>query len=124
MANEELKKLFAENLVYWLKRREKTQADVSRYMHVSSATVSDWCHGNKMPRTDKIQSLCSWLNIELPDLLEERKEGNYYLNDDARDLAQFLFDNPEYKVLFDASRKVKAEDIQFVKEMIERTTNY
>lgn len=123
MANEELKKLFASNLVYWLRKREKTQADVCRYMGVSSATVSDWCNANKMPRTDKIQSLCAWLNIELPDLLEERKEDGYYLNEDARELAQFLFDNPEYKVLFDASRKVKAEDIQFVKEMIERTTN-
>lgn len=44
----------------------------------------------------------------------------YYLNDDARDMAQFLFENPEYKVLFDASRKVKKEDIDFVKQMIDR----
>ena len=44
---------------------------------------------------------------------------SYYLNPEARDMAQFLFENPEYKVLFDASRKVKPEDIQFVKEMIE-----
>ena len=47
----------------------------------------------------------------------------YYLNEDARDMAQFLFENPEYKVLFDASRKVKPEDIQFVKEMIDRMSN-
>ena len=44
---------------------------------------------------------------------------SYYLNPEARGMAQFLFENPEYKVLFDASRKVKPEDIQFVKEMIE-----
>ena len=44
----------------------------------------------------------------------------YYLNNDARDMAQFLFENPEYKVLFDASRKVKKEDIDFVKQMIDR----
>ena len=47
-------------------------------------------------------------------------EARYYLNDDARDMAQFLFENPEYKVLFDASRKVKKEDIDFVKQMIDR----
>ena len=28
--------------------------------------------------------------------------------------------NPEYKVLFDASSKVKKEDIEFVKKMIDR----
>ena len=44
----------------------------------------------------------------------------YYLNDDAREMAQFMFDNPEYKVLFDATRKVKKEDIEFVKDFIER----
>ena len=32
-------------------------------------------------------------------------------HDDARDIAQFLYENPEYKVLFDASRNVKKEDI-------------
>ena len=46
--------------------------------------------------------------------------GHYYLNNEARELAQFMFENPEYKVLFDASRKVKKEDIAFVKEMIDR----
>ena len=44
---------------------------------------------------------------------------NYYLNEDAREMAQFLFDNPDYKVLFDASRKVKKEDIEKVKRMID-----
>ena len=34
-------------------------------------------------------------------------------------MAQFLFDNPDYKVLFDASRKVKKEDIEKVKRMID-----
>ena len=35
-------------------------------------------------------------------------------------MAEFLFKNPEYKVLFDASRKVKPEDIDFVKRMMDR----
>ena len=50
----------------------------------------------------------------------KRKKESYYLNDDAREMAQFMFDNPEYKVLFDATRKVKKEDIEFVKDFIER----
>lgn len=35
-------------------------------------------------------------------------------------MAEFLYRNPDYKVLFDASRKVKPEDIDFVKQMIDR----
>lgn len=124
MANEEMRRIFSDNLKYWLNARDKTQADLSRYMKVSSATASDWCHGRKAPRMDKIQSICNWLGLELSDLLTENdhseKSGNYYLNDDARELAEFLFNNPEYKILFDASRKVKREDIQFVKDLMDR----
>lgn len=45
---------------------------------------------------------------------------SYYLDDETRELVQFMFENPEYRVLFDASRKVKKEDIEFVKQMMDR----
>lgn len=48
------------------------------------------------------------------------QENTYYSDDDVKEAAQFLFNNPEYRVLFDATRKVKPEDIQFVKEMLDR----
>ena len=71
---------------------------------------------------DKIQMLADYFHIEKSDLLEEKSEPptSYYLDDEAKDMAQFLYDNPEYKVLFDASRKVKKEDIEFVKQMLDR----
>lgn len=122
MPEEEYKKVFSKNLLYYLELDGKSQADLCKYMNVSSATVSDWCNGKKMPRMDKIQSICNWLRIEKSDLLEDKRNrnGSYYLNDDARNIAEFLYSNPEYKVLFDATRKVKKDDIQFVKEMIDR----
>ena len=54
---------------------------------------------------------------------EEKEEEHYYLDEQSREMAQWLFDNPEYKVLFDASRNVKPEDIQFVKDFIDRISN-
>jgi transcriptional regulator with XRE-family HTH domain len=56
------------------------------------------------------------------DDTEPEQEQHYYLDDDAREMAEWMFTNPEYKVLFDASRKVKKEDIEFVRQMIERMT--
>ena len=123
MADKELRELFAANLRYWLEQRGKTQADLRRYMNVSSATASDWYNGRKIPRTDKISIICSWLGIELDDLLTQKDRQmdiSYYDDPDARELAEFLFSNPEYKVLFDAARTVKKEDIEFVKSMIDR----
>ena len=71
-----------------------------------------------------IIDIAKYLHVNVGDLIEDnRNDETYYLNPEARDMAQFLFENPEYKVLFDASRKVKPEDIQFVKEMIDRMSN-
>lgn len=123
MADEEIRVLFAKRLNHFLELNGYNQADLARRMNVSTATTAKWCTGRIMPRIDKIQSICNWLGIEKSDLLEDKQEdGGYYLNADARDLAQFLLDNPEYKVLFDASRKVKKEDIQFIKDMLDRMT--
>lgn len=121
MSDEELRKVFAKKLNHYLGVNGYSQADLARRMQVSTATTAKWCTGQTMPRIDKLQSICNWLGVEKSDLLEDKSdESNYYLNADARELAQFLFENPEYRVLFDASRKVKKEDLEIVKELLDR----
>lgn len=73
---KDLKATFARNLKQHLVEGNKTQADLARYLHVSTAAVSDWANGNKMPRADKIQSICNWLHIDLQDLLAEPQKDN------------------------------------------------
>ena len=73
-----------------------------------------------------LETIADFFNVDIDYLLGRTDkttilpESAYYMNEDARELAQFMFENPEYKVLFDASRKVKKEDIAFVKQMIDR----
>lgn len=74
MSTEDFKKIFSENLTYYLDLKGKSQADLYRYMNVSSATASDWCNGKKLPRMDKIQSICNWLGIEKSNLLTPRSQ--------------------------------------------------
>lgn len=125
MADEELRMIFTKNLNAFLAERGYKQADLARALGVSTTTTAKWCTGKSIPRIDKIQSICNWLGIKKEALLNEQTESpsDYYLNAEAKELAQFLFDNPEYRVLFDASRKVKPEDIEFVKQMIDRVTD-
>ena len=103
---------FAEMLKYYLMMNNKSQKDLVDDLGYDKSTVSSWCSGNRVPKIDV---------INVGDLIEDnRNEQNYYLDDDAKDMAQFLYENPDYKVLFDASRKVKKEDIEFVKQMLDR----
>ena len=51
--------------------RHKKQADLCKYLKVSSATVSDWCNAKKMPKTQRIGDIANWLHIEVTDLFDE-----------------------------------------------------
>lgn len=44
----------------------------------------------------------------------------YYLDPEAAEIAQEVYDRPELKMLFDASRKASKEDLSFVVEMLDR----
>ena len=128
MSDDELKKDFAAKLRYFMKIKGCRQSDISKELGLNMSTISSWCNGVMIPRMDKVKLLANYFGVNISDLLdldnsEPDNEKNYYLNDDAKDIAQFLYENPDYKVLFDASRKVKKEDIQFVKEMIDRMSN-
>ena len=44
----------------------------------------------------------------------------YYIDDETRQMVQEIFENPELRILFDASRKLKKEDIEAVIEITRR----
>lgn len=122
--SDDLRKIFMDNLQRYMSEQNKSQADMARHFGISTATASDWYNGNKIPRTDKLQNIAAWLGIDLADLLTdpEHKNGmpSYYTDPETKELVEFLHDNPNYKVLFDAARDIKPEDIDLVKQFIER----
>ncbi|MDO4648984.1 MAG: helix-turn-helix transcriptional regulator [Eubacteriales bacterium] len=125
MSESEYAKLIARNLRRIMLEHDKTQAEVSKDLGISKATLSSWMNGTRIPRMSAIDRLCHYFNCTRVDIMEEQEEqDHYYIDEDARDLANFLHQSPRYRVLFDASRKVKEEDINFVKEMIDRMSGY
>jgi len=116
---KEYGKIISKNLKRIMYERNKTQADVARDLGISKATLSSWMVGTRIPRMNKIDLLCSYFNVRREDLMEDHPE-QHYIEEDAKELAEFMFRNPEYKVLFKASQKVKKEDIQLVADLLER----
>ena len=105
-----------------LKDRGLTVSDVCRGTGISPSSFSDWKAGRTHFKVDKLQAIADFFGISIEYFITgQEPEAPYYLNEDAREVAEFIFHHPEYKVLFDASRKVKKEDIDFVAEMINRT---
>lgn len=123
MSEESIRKIFSENLKRLLELNDKQAADIVRDLGIPFSTVSNWINGLKMPRMGKIEMLAEYLHCDKSDLIEDKGEqvpDSYYLTDDARELAQFLFEHPEYKVLFDGVRKVRKEDLEVIKALLEK----
>ena len=60
--NEKDREVFGRNLTHYMNRNKITGVTLAKYMGVSSATVSDWMHGKKMPRVDKLKSLAHYFS--------------------------------------------------------------
>lgn len=119
------KEIMAKNIKKYMDLKGVNQTEMCNALGFKFMTLSDWLHAKTYPRIDKIEMMANYFGISKSDLVEDHSddEQHYYLDDDAREMAEFMHKNPNYKVLFDAVRNISAEDIEFVRQMIDRTTN-
>lgn len=123
MSEQEFNAVFSKRLRFYLNKYDMTQVELAKKLGVGTTSVYNWCNGIKSPRMDKVDAMCELFHCKRSDLIEDKvdtTEATYYFDDEAKEMAQFMLDNPEYRVLFDASRKVKKDDIDFVKQMMDR----
>lgn len=66
-----------------------------------------------------IDTLVTTLDGE-QDVLLQTKDAGYYTDPEVAEYAEELRTNPKYRLLFDASKDLSKEDIDFVVDMIER----
>ncbi len=95
-----------------------TQKELGEMVGVSEATVCRWESGAIASlKQNKIKALAKALNISEAELIPGAKVDDvpgYYTDGDTAILAQQLHDDPNLRVLMDASRKLKPEELQAV----------
>ena len=64
-------RIIASNIKYQLALHEMTRSALASHLGVSVATVGYWCTAQKIPRMDKIDSMCKIFNITRSQLLSE-----------------------------------------------------
>jgi transcriptional regulator with XRE-family HTH domain len=107
MTEQEMKRIFSQNLKAVLSESGKSQMDLAEHMKVGKSTVSFWCNGQKLPRMNKIDEICSWLGVRRSRLMEAQSS----LSDDEK-LLQAIHDKPGLRMMFDASAYATNEDIE------------
>ena len=83
-----------------------------------------YCTDDEAKR-EEIEAMLAALNEEYTDIklsgdLTHTGKMPYYLDPEAAEIAQEVYDRPELRILFDASRKASKEDLSFVVEMLDR----
>lgn len=116
------KAVMAENIKYYMQRHGKTRAEVCNDLGFAYSTFSEWLNAKKYPRIDKIELMANYFRVSKADLVEDKtkapREG-YYTDPEVAELAEELRTNPEYRILFDASKDLTKEDINTVLKIIE-----
>lgn len=111
--------IFAKKLRGLLDENKINQSELAEMLQVSESTVGKWLLKKALPRMGIIEKLSSIFNCPKSYLLEENEtRRSYYLNPEAAKMAQEIYDNPQYKVLFDATKKLKPESIKEVMKFI------
>lgn len=96
-----------------------TNADASHGTGIADSTISAWKKGKYTPKNDKLQLIADFLGVSL-DYLLTGKEPAYYTNPESAAIAQEIFENPDLRILFDASRDIRPEDMKLLVEMAQR----
>jgi len=120
-------KLLVNKIIKLMEEREMTCLELSKQTGIPNTTLSVLLKG----RTDKIdiiklRKICDILNCSLNYLMDDNcdqvreDKSMYYLDKEAAEMAEEIHKNTDLKALFDASRKIKKEDMQLVIDMINR----
>lgn len=115
---------FNEMLRYLRLRAGYSQQDLADILKISKSTIGMYEQGRRKPDFETLEKIADIFNVDMNFLIGNVKVDestpDYYYDDEAMKAAEFLHKNPEYKVLMDASRKIRPEDIRFITEMIDR----
>ena len=100
----------------------KTPADVSRSTGIAQATLSAWKKGKYTPKSDKLEKIADYFGVSVEYLKTGKKPtgSGYYFTPEVAEIAQAVFDNPDMKILFDAARDCRPEDIKIAVDMFKR----
>lgn len=118
------KKIFAQNLKYYMDLYNKSRADVAKAIGVSYTTFTSWITAANYPRIDKIEMLANYFRVNKADLIENKyNDGGYYTDPTVNEYAEHIRTNPNMRLLFDATKDMTKEDIDYVVDLVNRLKN-
>ena len=100
---------------------------VSKATGIAPATMSDWKNGRTEPKIDKLQKIAEYFNVSLEYIMTGKDTEKvsdsgkkYYFSDETAELAQRAFEDKSTRILMDATRDLKPDDMKMVIDLAMR----
>ena len=98
-----------------------TMKEVADMVGVSEATISRWESGDiANMRRNKISALANALQMPPAVIMGWEEPPTYYVNPDTAKMAQELFEDSDMRVLFDAAKNSRPEDLKMAADLLKR----
>ena len=107
--------------------RGLTQQEISEILGISSSTIGLYETGAREPDYDTLELIADFFNVDMDYLLGRTDkttmipESFYYFNDETREIAQEIYENPNLRSLFDVAKDIPADrlkaHIEFMKNL-------
>lgn len=111
------KKIFAQNLRYYLDKTGRLQRDVADTLKISQCSVSDWMNLRSYPRMNKIQQIAELFGCEISDLIEEHSLDN---KNYALKISEEFTNDPQAYELYQKIKALSERDREAVELLIDR----
>lgn len=121
-----------ERVLELLKEQGKKQSDLCKYAGIAHSTFTNWKTRGTDPKPEHLQKIAEFLGVTVhyllngegatfvdPDIVFKGDGNTYYLDHETAQIAQEMYNRPELRGLFDASRELSSEDIKAVKAMVD-----
>lgn len=112
--------LFSERLRELRQNKGLSQSQLADALNISKSAISMYELGKREPDLEALEGIADFFNVDINYLIGKEDGSMYYLDPEAAEIAQEVQQRPELKILFDASRKVSADDLELVINMIDR----
>jgi len=120
---------FAEKLQRALDNSGMTRSELADKAGISRPMITNYLNGGYKAKQNNIFKLARALNISENDLIEDEFTSNtspepdrpsYYADPETAEVAERLRTQPGMRMLFDASKDAKPEDLQYAADLLKR----
>ena len=119
LTDKEQKEVFSSNLQYYVRRSGKEQKQIAFDIGEKPTTFNSWVKGKAIPAVTILHKVAEYFGVRLEDIVNEREE-QYYINPETAKIAQKIYEDSHYRILFDAAENSRPEDLLMAADMLNR----